>query len=43
MTHMAQELVQLIAEVPEGNYTRLVNFRFVYNSLKGQNLGHVVQ
>lgn len=43
MRYMANELVLLISEVPEGNYTTLVNFRSVYNSVKGQNLGHVIQ
>lgn len=40
---MASELVLLIQEIPDGNFTRLANFRFVYNALKGKNLGHVVQ
>jgi hypothetical protein len=40
---MAEQLVLLIQELPEGNNSRLINFRFVYNALKGQNVGHVVK
>ena len=43
MTHMANQLILLMQELPDGNNSRLVNFRFVYNALKGQNLGHVVK